>query len=182
MIDYQNLTNLPEINFKSKDRPKLEELAHYIDSLKKDLFDDKWSIATKKHIKASLVLYIRTMQKQLAPNGAHYTVATRIGDKQHLEHPIPQIKIITAYLHDKLTAEQVLQMPLCIIDDADKHILEGEWQTVATWQYPFKRYQLAGYDRIIKSVRGEVINFETWSLDDHFKMIGYNESLDPTNT
>ena len=74
MIDYPSLTNLPEINFKSKERPKLDELARYIDTLKKNLFSDKWSISTKKHIKGALVLYIRTMQKQLAPNGAHYKV------------------------------------------------------------------------------------------------------------
>ena len=173
MIDYQNLINLPEINFKSKGRPELKELAQYIDHMKIDLFDNKWSQSTKKHIKTSLVLYIRSMQKQLAPNGAHYKVATQLSHKEHLEHPIPQTKIITAYLHDKLTAEQVLQMPLCVIDDADKHIFEGEWQTVATWEHPFKRYQLAGYDRTIKNVRGEIINFATWTLEDHFMMLGY---------
>ena len=172
MIDYPSLTNLPEINFKSKERPKLDELARYIDTLKKNLFSDKWSISTKKHIKGALVLYIRTMQKQLAPNGAHYKVSSSMSTKEHLEHPIPQTKIITAYLHDKFTAKQVLQMPLCIIDEADKHILEGEWQTVATWQYPFKRYKLAGYDRTIKNVRGEAIDFDKWTLDDHFKMLG----------
>ena len=75
---------------------------------------------------------------------------------------------------DKITAKQVLQMPLCMIDDADKHILEGEWQTVATWEYPFKRYKLAGYNKIIKDVRGNIINFETHSLQDHFDMIGYS--------
>ena len=72
MIDYQNLTNLPEINFKAKDRPALKELAEYIDQMKADLFKDKWSQATKKHVKTSLVLYIRSMQKQLAPMGYHY--------------------------------------------------------------------------------------------------------------
>ena len=72
MIDYQNLTNLPEINFKSKGRPELKELAEYIDHMKADLFNDRWSQATKKHIKTSLVLYIRSMQKQLAPMGYHY--------------------------------------------------------------------------------------------------------------
>ena len=96
-------------------------------------------------------------------------------NKQHLEHVIPQNKIITAYLHDKITAEQVLQMPLCMIDDNDKHILESEWQHGATWEYPFKRYKLAGYDKIVKDVRGNVINFETYTLQEHFKMIGYNE-------
>ena len=51
MIDYPNLTNLPEINFKSKGRPELNELADYIDAMKADLFNDKWSQVTKKHIK-----------------------------------------------------------------------------------------------------------------------------------
>ena len=175
MIYYPSLENLPEINFKSKSRPKIKELALYIDHMKSQLFDSKWSTATKKHIKGSLTLYIRSMQKQLAPNGAHYKMATQLSHKEHLEHPIPQTKIITAYLHDKLSAEQVLQMPLCIIDEADKHIFEGEWQTMATWQYPFKRYKLAGYDRTIKNVRGETIDFDTWSLDDHFQMLGFGK-------
>ena len=172
MIDYQNLTNLSEINFKSKGRPELVELASYVDHMKSDLFNDKWSQATKKHIKTSLVLYIRSMQKQLAPMGYHYK-AQEIDGKQHLEHVIPQNKIITAYLHDKISAELVLQMPLCLIDDADKHILEGDWQTAGNWQYPFRRYKLAGFTKTIKSVTGVVIDMEKFTLDEHFKMLGY---------
>ena len=171
MIDYQNLTNLAEINFKSKGRPQLNELAGYVDQMKADLFNSKWSQATKKHIKTSLVLYIRTMQKQLAPMGHHYKAQDMEG-KQHLEHVIPQNKIITAYLHDKLSAQLVLQMPLCLIDDADKHILEGDWQTAGNWEWPFRRYKLAGYSKIIKDVRGNTINLETYTLHDHFKMLG----------
>jgi hypothetical protein len=34
MIDYQNLTNLPEINFKSKRKARAQELAEYIDHMK----------------------------------------------------------------------------------------------------------------------------------------------------
>ena len=171
MIDFQNLTNLPEINFKAKVRPELRELADYIDKMKADLFDERWSQATKKHIKTSLVLYIRSMQKQLAPMGYHYK-AIDIKDKQHLEHVIPQNKIVTAYLHDKISAEIVLQMPLCLIDDADKHILEGDWQTAGNWIYPFKRYKLAGFTKTIKDVKGNEIDLETYTLQQHFKMIG----------
>ena len=173
MIDHQNLTNLPEINFKSKGRPEIKELADYIDSMKADLFNDRWSQATKKHIKTSLVLYIRSMQKQLAPMGYHYRAQDMKG-KQHLEHVIPQNKIITAYLHDKLSAELVLQMPLCMIDDADKHILEGDWQQSGNWEFPFRRYLLAGYTKVIKDVRGNQVDLNTHSLKDHFKMLGEN--------
>ena len=171
MIDYQNLTNLPEINYKSKGRPELEELADYIDHIKADLFKDKWSQSTKKHIKTSLVLYIRTMQKQLAPMGYHYK-AQEINGKQHLEHVIPQNKIITAYLHDKISSRWVLQMPLCLIDDDDKHILEGDWQLSGNWEYPFRRYKNAGFTKTIKDVKGNIIDLESYTIWKHFQMLG----------
>ena len=171
MIDYQNLTNIPEITFKSKTKPALSELAEYIDHMKQDLFDDRWSQGTKKHIKTSLVLYVRSMQKQLAPMGYHYR-ADNIEGKQHLEHVIPQNRIINAYLHGLITASQALQMPLCMISDADKHILEGDWQQSGNWQYPFRRYISAGYTRGILSVTGKQIDPEQYTLEDHFHMLG----------
>lgn len=171
MIDYQSLNNLPEISFKSKSRPAVKELANYIDDMKSDLFDDKYSQATKKHIKSSLALYIRSMQKQLAPMGYHYR-ADNIEGKQHLEHVIPQNKIINAYLHGIIGAEQALQMPLCLISDSDKHILESDWQQAGNWQYPFRRYLSAGYNNNIKSVDGHTVDMSNYTLDDHFKMLG----------
>ena len=173
MKHFQDLNNLPEINFKAKERPELKELASYIDKMKADLFNDRWSQSTKKHIKGSLVLYIRTMQKQLAPMGYHYRAQDMEG-KQHLEHVIPQNKIITAYLHDRISAELVLQMPLCLIDDADKHILEGDWQQAGNWEFPFRRYKLAGFDKIIKDVRGNQVDLNSHSIQDHFRMLGQN--------
>jgi len=172
MNDFQNLTNLPEINFKSKGKPQLTELAQYVDNMKQSLFDERWSHATKKHIKTAMTLYIRSMQKQLAPMGAHYR-ADNISGKQHLEHVIPQNKIITAYLHDKISAEVVLQMPLCMIDDSDKHILEGDWQQAGDWQFPFRRYKSAGFNKTIKDVTGKTIDLQNYTLNNHFDMLGY---------
>jgi len=171
MIDYQSLNNLPEISFKSKNRPGVTELAEYIDKMKADLFQDKWNQAIKKQIKTSLTLYIRSMQKQLAPMGYHYR-ADNIEGKQHLEHVIPQNKIINAYLHYKITAEMCLQMPLCMISDADKHVLESDWQQSGNWQYPFRRYVSAGYDKKIISVNGNAIDLENYTLEQHFDMLG----------
>ena len=171
MIDYQNLNNIPEITFKSKTKPALSELAEYIDHMKQDLFDDRWSQGTKKHIKTSLVLYVRSMQKQLAPMGYHYR-ADGIEGKQHLEHVIPQNRIINAYLQGLITAEQALQMPLCMISDSDKHTLEGDWQQSGNWQYPFRRYLSAGYSKTIRSVTGKKIDMESHTLEDHFQMLG----------
>ena len=176
MKHFQDLNNLPEINFKSKERPALEELANYIDRMKQDLFDEKWSQATKKHIKTSLVLYIRSMQKQLAPMGYHYK-AVDINNKQHLEHVIPQNKIITAYLHDKISSRWVLQMPLCLIDDEDKHILEGDWQLSGNWEYPFRRYRHAGFTKTIKDVKGNVIDLDNHTIWQHFQMLGVVDQI-----
>ena len=61
MIDFQSLSNLPEIKFKAKGKPGLKELAEYIDHKKADLFNDKWSHATKKHIKTAMTLYILSL-------------------------------------------------------------------------------------------------------------------------
>lgn len=172
MNNFKNLTNLPEITFKSKGKPQLAELARYVDHMKQSLFDDQWSHSTKKHIKTAMTLYIRSMQKQLAPMGAHYRAENIIG-KQHLEHVIPQNKIITAYLHNKITAEVMLQMPLCMIDDPDKHMFEGDWQQAGDWQYPFRRYLSAGFTKTIKDVTGKTIDLQNYTLDNHFEMLGY---------
>ena len=176
MKHFQDLNNLPEINFKSKQRPVLEELANYIDRMKQDLFDERWSQATKKHIKTSLVLYIRSMQKQLAPMGYHYKAVGMKG-KQHLEHVIPQNKIITAYLHDKISSRWVLQMPLCLIDDEDKHILEGDWQLTGNWEYPFRRYKHAGFTKTIKDVKGNVVDLDSHTIWQHFQMLGVVDQI-----
>ena len=176
MKHFQDLNNLPEINFKSKERPALEELANYIDRMKQDLFDERWSQATKKHIKTSLVLYIRSMQKQLAPMGYHYKAVDMKG-KQHLEHVIPQNRIITAYLHDKISSRWVLQMPLCLIDDEDKHILEGDWQLSGNWEYPFRRYKHAGFAKTIKDVKGNVVDLDNHTIWQHFQMLGVVDQI-----
>ena len=94
-VQQLDIVSLPEIKFDSTDRPHLNELADYIDHMKQDLFSDNWSTATKKHIRGSLILYIRTMQKKLAPQGAHYRALDI--EKGHLEHVIPQNKICLLY-------------------------------------------------------------------------------------
>ena len=70
-------------------------------------------------------------------------------EKPHLEHPIPINKIISEYIDGELTALEAICMPICNIQDADKHHLQGDWELNATWSRPFKRYQLAGIKKEI---------------------------------
>ena len=64
-----------------------------------------------------------------------------------------------------------------LIDDDDKHILEGDWQLSGNWEYPFRRYKLAGYNKVIKDVRGNVVDLDRHTIQNHFKMLGYNEGI-----
>ena len=41
-------TALADISFKTKSRPDVDEISRYIDRLKSDLFDPKWSDNIKK--------------------------------------------------------------------------------------------------------------------------------------
>ena len=160
--------------FKSKIKPSIESCCEFLDRFKTGLLSDSTASDIKSEYFYILQRYLRDTQKyRCRPNDAHYFTVTRmIGEKQHLEHPIPQNRIISAYLDGDITALEAIHMPLCSMSDADKHILQGEWEHNATWTHPFKRYRLAGFTREIKNLRGEIIDPDTWSIEDHFKMLG----------
>lgn len=165
--------------FKSKIKPSIESCCEFLDRFKEGLLSDSTASDIKSEYFYILQRYLRDTQKhRCRPNDAHYFTATRIiGEKQHLEHPIPQNRIISAYLDGDITALEAIHMPLCSIADADKHILQGEWEQNATWAYPFKRYRMAGFTKEIKNLRGEVIDPDTWSIEDHFRMLGVDKTL-----
>ena len=47
-----------------------------------------------------------------------------------------------------------------------------EWQQSGNWEFPFRRYVLAGYTKVIKDVRGKEVDLNNHSLKDHFEMLG----------
>jgi hypothetical protein len=40
----------------------------------------------------------------------------------------------------------------------------------SNWMYPFRRYRVAGIEENIYTPNGNKINFQKWSLEDHFKL------------
>ena len=160
--------------FKSKIKPSIESCCEFLDGFKTGLLSDSTASDIKSEYFYMLQRYLRDTQKyRCKPNNAHYfTVTQLVGEKQHLEHPIPQNRIISAYLDGDISALEAIYMPLCSIADADKHILQGEWEQNATWELPFMRYKLAGLKVEIKNLRGDVIDFTSWSIKDHFDMLG----------
>jgi len=165
-------TLVGRLQFKASNRISLEADVAILDKFKQDMLSDDVDREVKGKYFYFLSRYLRDTQKLRCPGNAHYTAEGASDGKAHLEHPIPQNKILQAYLEDHITAVEAIHMPLCLIADADKHILEGEWQQNATWQYPFKRYRLAGFTKTIKNLRGEPIDLNNWSIEDHFKMLG----------
>ena len=160
------------LQFKSANKVSLEADIEILDRFKSDLLSENVSRDVKGKYFYFLQRYLRDTQKSRCPGPAHYTADGAAEGKAHLEHPIPQNRILQAYLEGHITAIEAIHMPLCLIADADKHILEGEWQLNATWQYPFRRYHLAGFNKPIKNLRGETIDLERWSIEDHFGLLG----------
>lgn len=165
------------VQFRSASKVSLEAECAALDRFKNDLLSTNVDKEVKGKFYYFLQRYLREVQKERCPGPAHYTAEGYTDGKAHLEHPIPQNKILQAYLEDHITALEAIHMPLCMIADCDKHTLEGEWQYNATWEHPFKRYKLAGFTKQIKNLRGEIIDPGTWSIEDHFRMLGIDNSI-----
>jgi len=182
MFDLDRYKKLDEqlvgkIQFKSANKISIEADCSILDRYKNDLL----SSAVDKEVKSKyfyfLQRYLRDTQKLRCPGTAHYVAEGASDSKGHLEHPIPQNKILQAYLENYITAIEAIHMPLCLIADADKHTLQGEWEQNATWTHPFKRYRLAGFTKQIKNLRGEIVDPNTWTIEDHFQMLGIDNLI-----
>jgi len=163
---------LGRLQFKASTKISLEADCQILDRFKNDLLSENVDRDVKGRYFYFLGRYLRDTQKARCPGPAHYTASGATDGKGHLEHVIPQNRILQAYLDDHISSVEAIHMPLCLISDADKHILGGEWQQNATWQFPFQRYKMAGFTKTIKNLRGEPIDLDTWSIEDHFRLIG----------
>jgi len=167
-----------KLQFKTATKISIEADCKILDRFKKDLLSDKTDREIKGKYFYFLQRYLRDTQKARCSEMAHYFAEnSSTGDKMHLEHPIPQNRILQAYLEDDISAVEAIHMPLCLIADSDKHTLQGEWEQNATWTHPFKRYRLAGFTKQIKNLRGEIIDPNTWTIEDHFRMLGIDNLI-----
>ena len=162
-----------KLTFKRSSPTTIESDCTILDKFKSDLLSENTARDIKGKYFYFLQRYLRDTQKEKCkPHQAHYFAVDLTDGKKHLEHPIPQNKILEAYLDNDISALESIYMPLCLINDFDKHYLQGEWEHNATWELPFMRYKLAGLKTQIKNLRGELINFDTWTIKDHFDMLG----------
>ena len=86
------------------------------------------------------------------------------------EHVIPQNLLTDAYLEGHITFEIMLGMPLVDLSEASDQLLasKGLSKINNNWWHPFRRYKLAGIEENIYTPAGKKIDFESFTLQDHF--------------
>ncbi len=92
-------------------------------------------------------------------------------DKRRVkEHVIPQNLLSDAYLEGHITFETMLGMPLVNLSEASDQLIAGKGlaKVNSNWLYPFRRYKIAGIEENIYTASGVKIDFENYSLQDHF--------------
>jgi hypothetical protein len=102
--------------------------------------------------------------------GAHYR---EVGIKKKrgniFEHAFPARLARDLMIHDKITIEQAMNIPTCLLSKKHDVILNKKFsKTTPDLYFFFKRYAEAIPDVKIETHRGDPINLETWSLQDHY--------------
>jgi len=91
-------TLVGRLQFKASNKISLEADVAILDKFKQDMLSDDVDREVKGKYFYFLSRYLRDTQKLRCPSSAHYTAEGASDGKAHLEHPIPQNKILQAYL------------------------------------------------------------------------------------
>ena len=102
----------------------------------------------------------------------HYVEKFEENSRRVKEHVIPQNLLTDAYLEAHLTFETMIGMPLVDLSEASDQLIAGKGlaKLNSNWMYPFMRYRVSGIQENIYTPSGNKINFQTWSLEDHFSL------------
>ena len=102
----------------------------------------------------------------------HYIEKFEEESRRVKEHVVPQNLLTDAYLEGHLTFEIMIGMPLVDLSEASDQLIAGKGlaKLNSNWMYPFRRYRVAGIEENIYTPSGNKINFQKWSLEDHFKL------------
>lgn len=130
---------------------------------------------TARSIRDSMVYHIRHSNDYAIREkfGSHYR---QDGVDEHnctFEHIMPVNIVVSMLIEGRLTINQALNTPTCLISKDDDVILRERGlgsRTPDNW-YFFRRYTVLNSS--FKTYNGHVItNFNEYSLEDHFKLFG----------
>jgi len=102
--------------------------------------------------------------------GAHYLQEDLQRDeKVDFEHVIPARIVRDALISGRMTIDQALNAPTCVLS-REKHLELGKQKLTKSTPCPFwfwRRYQNLGVK--IKTRNGDSVDFGTWNLDTHYE-------------
>lgn len=100
--------------------------------------------------------------------GSHYRQTGVVKGDTVFEHVIPANEIRDMLIESKLTVNQALNAPTCLINKADDIKLRKSGLSSSSpsrWHF-FKRYN--GLDSVFTTYNGQKIDLNTWTLEDHY--------------
>lgn len=101
--------------------------------------------------------------------GAHYRQTGIVQGETVFEHVIPASEVRDMLIEGKLTVNQALNAPTCLISKVDDVILRKSGlgsSTPSRWSF-FKRYQVL--NSTFNTYNGQNIDLDTWTLEDHYR-------------
>lgn len=114
----------------------------------------------------------RTQELVRKIQGTHYKEKVHTDTRRTAEHLIPQNLLTEAYKEGHLSFEQIVSMPIVDLSESSDALLQsnGFANINNDWIYPFLRYKKAGIDENIYLPNGIKIQFDKWSMEDHFRV------------
>ena len=101
--------------------------------------------------------------------GAHYRQQNILKGETVFEHVIPASEIRDMLIEGKLTINQALNAPTCLISKADDVILRksGLGSSSPSRWFFFRRYQVL--NSTFNTYNGQSVDLDTWTLEDHYR-------------
>lgn len=104
--------------------------------------------------------------------GGHYREVGIDRKKCDFEHVLPAALARDLLLHGRITVEQAMNIPTCMLSKKNHKKLNSTKlsKTTPDIAYFFKRYESLGVK--IETHRGDAIDLSAWTLQDHYNYFG----------
>ena len=170
-----NFQSLPRFRKKNNYTSSLRSLRFLKTEIErqKDMLKEKRAVEERYEILKILNRTIRRTQEVLEwVVGPHYYEEFEQDKRRVKEHVIPQNLLTDAYLEGHIPFELMLGMPMVNLSEASDQLLAGKGLSKhnSNWWHPFRRYKIAGIERNIFTASGKKIDFENFTLQDHFNI------------
>ena len=170
--EFQSLPRFRKKNTYLSNRISLRFLKKEVERLK-DMLTQQKSSDERYEISKILNRTVRRAQDVLEwIVGPHYYEEFEQDKRRVKEHVIPQNLLTDAYLEGHIPFELMLGMPMVNLSEASDQLLAGKGLSKhnSNWWHPFRRYKIAGIEGNIFTASGKKIDFENFTLQDHFNI------------